>query len=129
LPLNKLENQTTCESNNGTWIYQEMQCLTEPCPQGYCDYYSQCQEEYNQALNTYQSKIFFITIILGIITLAIGIITELTSVSIGLMLGSVFLIFFGVISSWNNLSNTIKTITLGFVLIVLIWLGYKKLKN
>jgi hypothetical protein len=121
--------QSICESQNGTWTSQPIQCFTTPCPQSYCDFYAKCQEEYDQANDKYNFVVFIVAIISGILSITLGIILALTSVSFGLMLGGTFLIFYGTAIYWSDLSNWIRTIMLGIALVILIGLGYKKLKN
>ncbi|MFA5174042.1 MAG: hypothetical protein WC438_02575 [Candidatus Pacearchaeota archaeon] len=130
-PIYPMENitQQICEANNGKWNPQNIQCIKAPCIQGYCDFYYQCQQEQEAAFNKYKLVVFIISLIVGLIALALGIILKLPSVSSGLMLGGTFLIFYGTIVYWTNLTNLLRTIILGLALIVLIWLGYKKLKN
>ena len=127
--MNEEINQEICESQNGTWVSQPRQCLTTPCPQGYCDYYSECQKEYDNARNQYRLVVFIVALITGIIAITIGIILSLTSVSLGLMLGGTFLTFYGTAIYWSDLSNWLRTLILGIALGILIWLAYKKLKN
>ena len=120
-------NQEICEANNGKWTHQEIRCVTTPCPQGYCDYYSECQDEHDTARDSYRLIAFIIAIIAGLAAISIGIILALPSVSSGLMLGGTFLTFYGIAIYWTNLSTILKTLILGAVLAILIWLGYKKL--
>ena len=119
--------QEICEANDGKWTSQNIQCVTTPCPQGYCDYYSGCQDKFDNARNKFRLTAFIIAIIAGLATISIGIMLALPSVSSGLMLGGTFLTFYGIAIYWTNLTAWLKTIILGAVLIILIWLGYKKL--
>jgi len=73
--------------------------------------------------------LFVVGAITGLIAIAVGIILALPSVSSGLMLGGGFLIFFGTSQYWSNLNNWTRALILGVVLVVLIWLGYKKLEG
>ena len=72
---------------------------------------------------------FVVGAIVGLIAISAGIILALPSVSSGLMLGGTFLVFYGTIVYWSNLTNWLRTIILGIALVILIWLGYKKLQN
>lgn len=110
-------NQTACEKQGGKW------------KNGYCDYYLECNEKYDDASNHYKLIVFIVSVIAGLIAVSVGIILALPSVSSGLMLGGTFLTFYGTAIYWSNLSNLLKTLVLGAVLAVLIWLGYKKLQN
>lgn len=121
--------QVTCEANEGEWFPQVIQCVTEPCPQGYCDYYSECQKEYDTARDEHNLVLFIVSAIAGLLAITVGIILALPSVSSGLMIGGTFLMFFGTMSYWSNIVNWLRTIILGVVLVVLIVLGYKKLQG
>lgn len=118
-----------CEANNGIWTPQEIQCIRAPCPQGYCDFYAKCNEKFQGVQDKYNLVVFIITVIIGLIAVFLGITLHLTSVSLGLMLGGAFLILYGTMAYWYNLTNWIRVVILGIALVVLIWLGYKKLKS
>lgn len=126
-----IENMTQqiCELNNGTWIPQNIQCFKAPCPQGYCDFYQKCNQEYQNSQDSYNLVVFMVAVIVGIVSVSAGIILALPSVSSGLMLGGAFLVFYGTITYWYKLSNWLRVIMLGVALAILIWLGYRKLKN
>ena len=109
--------QEFCESEEGVWKGT------------YCDYYSECQENYETARDKYKFVVFIVALITGLIAISTGIVLALPSVSSGLMFGGTFLTFFGTALYWTDLSNWLRTIILGIVLTILIWLGYKKLGN
>ncbi len=111
------ENKTSCLEQNGVW------------QDGWCDYDYKCRQEYDKAREKYDLARLIVSVISGIITLTIGIMLALPSVSAGLMLGGTFLIIFGTGSYWEYFNDWIRTLILGIALIILIWLGYKKLKH
>jgi uncharacterized membrane protein len=115
----KTENMTQeiCEQEGGAWN------------NNYCDYYTECQEEYDQSSDNYKRTIFFITLGIGLIFVIAGVFVSALNLSLGALLSGIFLTFYSVVISWTNLSNVIRTITLGIVLVILIWVGYKKLEN
>ena len=109
-------NQTSCEEVEGaSWR------------NGYCDYTYECQKEYDKAENKHNFVVFLVAVPAGLIAIGVGIALALPSVSFGLLLGGVFLTFFGTVKYWDNFSNWIRVVILALVLAVLIWLGYKKL--
>lgn len=110
-------NQTECETQNGTW------------KNDYCDYYYKCQQEFNKKDDKHKNIVFLVAVPSGLIAIAIGLMLALPSVSSGLMLGGGFLTIYGVSQYWENLSNWVRTLILGIVLIILIWLAYKKLRS
>lgn len=120
-------NITECEANNGTW-QEYPKPIEQNSPQGYCDTYSRCYEEYNKASEPYNRNVFFIALSIGIIALLISFIPAVETVSLGFMSGSILLIIYGTIRYWGALSNIWKTIMIGFALAVLVWIAYKKLK-
>ena len=124
-------NESSCQEFGGIWTKpQELRIPEgEAKSSGYCDFYQDCQEDYNNARDSYKLIVFIITLITGLIAISIGIILHLPSVSSGLMLGGTFLVFYGTIVYWSNLTNWLRTIILGIALVILIWLGYKKLQN
>ncbi len=110
------EDQATCEADGGAW------------KNGWCDYYYECNQKFEDANDRHKLVMFVVGAIIGLIAISIGIILALSSVSSGLMLGGGFLIFYGTAQYWSNLNNWARALILGVALVVLIWLGYKKLK-
>lgn len=108
--------QEICERNEGAkWM------------NGYCDYEYTCRQNYENANEKHRFIIFLVAVPVGLVAVAIGIFLALPSVSSGLMLGGVSLTIYGTSNYWDRFSNWIKVLILGIVLVVLIWLGYKKL--
>jgi len=127
----QIANQTACEQADGIWSnYPEGKPIdpTQLVITGYCDTYTKCNEEYQQAIQPYNRNVFFISVILGLITIIIAALLQLESVSAGLLGGGVILIIYGTIRYWGEMSDIIRTIMLGIVLAILIWLGYKKIE-
>lgn len=91
-----------CEANNGTWTPQNIQCIKAPCPQGYCDFYQKCQEEYNNAQKPYNQQRFYIFAGLGFILLLVGLFFRENLIQItGLATGGI-LVFEGIIMNLQN---------------------------
>ncbi len=154
--LNILDSQSEaqCIANNGTWqttpfgktINQGYDCyetsrdagngtlylncnLKDFSSEGYCDYYSDCSNLYNNANEKYSQNYFLISLIIGIIVFVVAVLLQLVSVSAGLMIGSVITMFVGTVRYWAYSSDVIRVLTLGVVLAILVWLGYKKLSK
>ncbi|MDO8516744.1 MAG: hypothetical protein Q7S33_01340 [Nanoarchaeota archaeon] len=128
--------QTNCEDNGGRWNEYGLASPGQATPikdglnqTGYCDMYYTCSKEYQDTQEKYNRNVFFASIILGILTIIIAVIINLESVSTGFMAGGVILIIYGTIRYWGNLSDVLRTIMLGITLGVLVWIGYKKLKE
>ena len=114
----KQETQESCEANEGAkW------------ENNYCDFYYQCQMNYDAAREKHSRIVFLVSVPAGVIALSVGIALGLPSVSSGLMLGGVFLVFYGTISYWDNFSDIMRVVILAIALGLLIWLGYKKLEH
>ncbi len=84
--------------------------------------------EYIHARNS-----FFIIISIAIGSIILGILlTKLESIGPGLMGGGVLLVLWSLIYTWKywfTLNKYIKLVALGIVLVILIYLGYKKIEN
>lgn len=109
-------NETQCLQEGGSWR------------NGYCDFYYECQQAFNKVDEKHKLVVFVVAAITGLIAVSLGIILALPSVSSGLMIGGGFLMIYGTSQYWQNLTNWLRAIILGIVLLVLIWLAYKKLK-
>ncbi len=122
-----INNSEDCETNGGMWKdYSDMN--VDGKKDGYCnrDYY--CSEEYNEVRDVYERNVFIINLVLGIVIIVASLLLTVESVSTGFMAGGAILLVYGTIRYWSDLSNVLKTLVLGIVLGILIWLGYKKLK-
>ena len=91
--------------------------------------FKECQERYEESRDSYNLIVFIIAVLAGLLAVSAGILLQLPSVSSGLMIGGVALTIYGTSRYWSKLSNWFRVIVLALVLAVLIWLGYKKLKN
>jgi len=120
------ETPTSCESNNGTWIAQNIECVKAPCSQGYCDYYSKCQPVWDTANKNYSKNLFIISIVVSLIIIAISaFLIEVPSVSGGLMFGSLMYLIYGTARYWGYMDDWMRFIILGVALAILIYIGYK----
>jgi len=131
----EINNSEQCIAEGGKWedyygetVPRKIGINGEIPPAGYCNLYFYCQEDFNNAEEKYNRNIFFLSLGLGIITFVLAIFLLVESVSAGFMGGGVLLIIYGTIRNWGFLSDVWRTIMLGFALVVLVWVGYKKLK-
>jgi len=97
------------------------------CVESY--YCEMCQARFEKAMENHVNVVFWISLILGVILLTLGLVIRQTAVSPGLMGGAVITIFIGIVSDWRFLSDYARFAILGLVLIILIWLAYKKLNK
>ena len=103
-PIQTYDNITkeVCESNNGTWTPQNVQCIKAPCPQGYCDFYQKCNQAYQDALKPYNQYRFYIFAGIGFLLLLIGLFAIENLIQItGLATGGI-LVFEGIIMNLQN---------------------------
>ncbi len=98
-------------------------------PDGFCNLYSKCQEEYTKANEPYSRNAFIIIIILGLAAVIAGAYLNLQSVSAGIMGGGVLVMLYAAMRFWRNLDEYLRFIILVITLGVLIWIGYKKFKK
>ncbi len=89
----------------------------------------ECRDNFENATKSYDRIVFIIAVIVGLIAITVGVLLKLESVSAGLMAGGVLTIIYGAIRYWYNMPDYLRFSLLGIVLIGLIWLGYKKLKD
>lgn len=88
-----------------------------------------CNKEYRDRREVYNRNVFIVATGIGIITLIVGFALGITSISSGLMGGGILLIIYGTMRYWSNLPDYGRFVILGITLIILIWLGYKKMKK
>ncbi|MFH1500896.1 MAG: hypothetical protein ABIE22_03025 [archaeon] len=125
-------DEQNCTSAGGRWTADpsmDPSIPATPKSVGYCDITYNCQKEFESADVAHRKKVFIIAVITGLIALIFGIILGLQSVSLGLMGGGVITMFIGTVQYWDRLGKYLRLIILGAVLIILIWIGYKKLRH
>ena len=89
-----------------------------------------CNKEYRDKREIYNRNVFIIAVVAGLIAVVLGgIVLKLESVSAGIMGGGVLLIIYGTLRYWGDMGDVLRFIILGAVLVVLIWLGYRKFKK
>lgn len=102
--IDTYENITreVCEQYNGTWTPQNIQCVKAPCPQGYCDFYTKCSQDYQDAQKPYNQYRFYIFAGLGFLLLLIGLFAIENLIQItGLATGGI-LVFEGIVMNLEN---------------------------
>ena len=119
--------QSSCEAVGGQWNPFPDKPVGENRT-GYCDAYFNCGQDYNSEREVYERNVFAVNVIIGLAVLVLSFLLALEAVSNGFMAGGALLIIYGSIRYWGSLSNVFRTILLGAVLIILIIVGYKKLK-
>ena len=129
LSQNQVITQELCESGNGTWTSQDIKCTTTPCPQGYCDYYSKCQKEYETAMKPYNQIRDYIFAGIGFILLLIGLFALENMIQLtGLATGGI-LVVQGIVMNFQNKSIVfISLIAILIIFGVIAWRIIRKKK-
>lgn len=122
-----------CEAVGGRWnenVGPKPVCAVgQECPTGYCDSTYACRSEFDKVRIAYERNVFFIGAIIGLIVLILGFILQLASVSAGISIGGVAIMFFSIVRYWNELNKYVRLVLLGIILAILVWFGYKRLKK
>ena len=88
-----------------------------------------CYEEFKPIEDKYKRNIFIILSIIGVLTVIIGLfLKEVPAVYLGLMFGGLINIIQGIIRYWSSMNEYLRFVILGILLIILIWISYKKLR-
>lgn len=125
-----INSSDECIANDGLWNPNQVRYAEEKSiPNGYCDLSTKCSEKYNTDNNIYKKNVFMIAVVLGLIALIGGIFVSYRSVSGGLMGGGILTLIVGILQYWSELGDTLRFITLGIVLAILIYVGVKKLRD
>jgi len=86
-------------------------------------------EDGNRALRSvYNRNVFLVLVIAGVASLLVGFTLGVSSVASGLLFGGILNLFIGVVRFWSDMDEYLRFIILGITLVILIWVGYKKLK-
>jgi hypothetical protein len=126
-----LSSQEECVKVGGQWTntqYYEKPQPAMPIQAGYCDPDFTCRQGYEAARVKFEDRAFIITIVAGFLGIVMGIILSMQSISFGFLLGGIINLFIGTVSYWGRFQNIIKFVILGAVLLLLLWIGWKKLR-
>ncbi|MDD3263840.1 MAG: hypothetical protein PHT94_03010 [Candidatus Nanoarchaeia archaeon] len=122
--------QRNCSESDG---YIKYEYDENGCQSGYvCD---TCSHEYNLARDKYNSVKFYISALLALIAIFIGIYLPAHKNSLnewigtGFMLGGVFSLLFGTVSSYSSLPTIARPLVILIELIIIIFISYKKTSN
>ncbi|HDH31289.1 MAG TPA: hypothetical protein ENH26_00770 [Candidatus Wolfebacteria bacterium] len=136
LTAKKHNTKEECETAGGFWsenyVYPrtEIQVPKEEVEEGWCDVYHSCQKVFDEARDFYNRNVFIILITAGIISIVIGfLIIQAEAVSLGLSFGGLLSLIIGTIRYWSAMNDYLRFIILGIALIILIWIGIKKIKD
>lgn len=123
------EDKKTCEEVGGMWT-ENMGYPKEAGVTGYCNAQYTCQKEYEAATSVYNRNVFVVLTALGALTIIAALFAALpSSVSSGLLYGGILSLIIGTIRFWSDMDDYIRFIVTGVVLILLITIGVKKMKD
>lgn len=125
-----IETQEQCEAQGGQWTPEYVQCIKAPCPEGYCDLYYTCNQEYQDARGPYSQTVFYISVVIGILALLVGyFILQVEPVGSALIASGIWSFFWGTVQNWSNFTPISRFILLAVVLVLLIWLAIRGAKG
>ncbi len=119
-----LVNNCIKEGAEVRYNFDEKGCEVDP----YCEY---CSKDFNEASSRYNKNIFYISAIVGIIAILAGLYLprNIDAISSGLMFGGILVLLQGTVRVFGTLGKWSRVIVLGIELILLIWIGYKKVRD
>ena len=92
--------------------------------------YTKCSEEYRDVREKHGRTSFIILVVLGLVSILTGgLLLKAEAVSSGVMGGGVITLIYAAMRFWGSIQDYGRLIVLGIALVVLIWIGYKKLKD
>ena len=114
-----LQNSCTPDKGYVGYKYNSTGCPTE----AYCE---TCQVRLNDVKNHRSSNIFVILVVIGVVAIIAGMSIKAEAVANGLLVGGIISMIVAAIRNWGQLSDVLRFVVLGIVLVLLIWVGYKK---
>ena len=99
-----------------------------------CDIFDKCNycgKEHDEYNNKYQRNVFIITAIIGIIAIVFGLYFGIEFMAGGFLFGGIITLAYSTIRyfSRGNVDNWLRVIVLFIEILILIWIGYKKVVN
>lgn len=141
------DSKESCEAVGGEWIGYAGRPFPGPArnaepeparipklgveePREYCDAQATCRKEHQAAINLYSRNVFIALVVLGTISVALGIFfNAVSAISFGLLYGGLLSFLIGTSRYWSDMNEYLRFVILGIVLVALIWVGYRKLKD
>lgn len=99
-------------------------------PTGWCDAYFRCQKDFETVNNVYKRNAFVIWVIAGLAAIVVSFfLLAVEAVSTAFVFAGLVSLIVGTIGYWSAMQDYLRFVILGLVLAVLIYIGYKKLKE
>ncbi len=91
-----------------------------------CDY---CSRDFDIARNKYNRNVFYIIAPIAILAIIFGVLIRLDFVGTGFMFGGILSLIYGTARYFTGLSKVGRVIIVFIELLILIWIGYKKVRK
>ncbi|MEA2036072.1 MAG: hypothetical protein U9O94_01080 [Nanoarchaeota archaeon] len=92
--------------------------------------YDECSEQYREVEEKHERHSFMILVVLGLISILVGgVFLKREAVGSGIMGGGVLTIIYASMRYWDSIQDYGRLLILGIAIVVLVWVGYKKLKD
>ena len=122
----KLPNKASmeCEKNGGfvEFDYDEKGCQVKDSMR--CNY---CNKEFNEKQKRYNRDVFLISAPIGLAAIFLGILWAIDFLGSGFMFAGIAVLAVGTTRYFGDMSKWMRVITIFIELLLLIWIGYKKL--
>lgn len=120
------ETTEACNEAGGNWVNPPGEEAA-----GYCDFYGDCYEDYDDAMKPYNRTAFIVLTALGTATLLAGLLVSGIPMAVanGILYGGVLSILIGTMRYWVYMEDYLRFIVSGVALALLIFVGIKKLKD
>ena len=94
---------------------------------GWCDPEYSCRKSYEAALEPHNRISFMILAIIGIIIIAAAtLVIKENVIGYGTLAGGILTVLYGTIRYWGAIPDKLRLTILGIVLVVLLWISYKR---
>ena len=123
----RIRSEQQCIEKNGTWTAYSNTVTETGAQDGQCDLYTKCGEEFREASEVYEQKVFIALVVIGVIVLAASFFVKATPVlSSALALTAVLDFVIASIRYWSYSDELLKVAILFVALVALIYLAVKK---
>jgi len=123
--------EAECVAQGGGWTSDpSIAPIISNQPAGYCNVNFTCQKQFTAANDVYNRNVFVALVILGVLSLITGFfIRKSAAVSLGLSLGGVLALVVASVRYWSDMNDYLRFGVLTVALVILVFLGIKKVKE
>ncbi len=120
-----IADERDCSVNQKGYI--QYNYSLEGCVSSY--YCETCNVKFDDSNKVYSRNLFFILAPISIALIIIGMFLSLESIGSGFIFGGILTLIYATIRVFGDLSKVMRVILLGIELILVLWLGYKKIEK